>query len=147
MAGPLVVPPPPPGGPLPTQKTSEIIGTLRPTKVTQAQMLTLDCHHSANNFSNSNSTNPKLQSPPSISTTLANSALPHALTTPSYSIMPKKASKSKSSFPRNTGLILRASPIILPRSSTPAPKKTTASVTSPLTTTHFYAISGAILNL
>jgi len=33
MAGPLVVPPPPPPGP-PTQKTSEVIGTLRPTKVT-----------------------------------------------------------------------------------------------------------------
>ena len=35
MAGPLVVPPPPPGGPLPMQKTSEIIGTLRPTKVSR----------------------------------------------------------------------------------------------------------------
>ncbi|MCJ1357075.1 MAG: member of Set1p complex, histone methyl transferase [Icmadophila ericetorum] len=34
MAGPLVVPPPPPpGGPQPTQKTSEIIGNLRPTKL------------------------------------------------------------------------------------------------------------------
>jgi len=34
MAGPVVVPPPPPpGGPQPTQKTSDIIGTLRPTKL------------------------------------------------------------------------------------------------------------------
>lgn len=35
MAGPLVVPPapPPPGGPTPAQKTSEVIGTFRPTKV------------------------------------------------------------------------------------------------------------------
>ena len=32
MAGPLVVPPPPPGGPQLTQKTSEVIGTFRPTK-------------------------------------------------------------------------------------------------------------------
>ncbi|KAK4692182.1 COMPASS component SWD2, partial [Lecanoromycetidae sp. Uapishka_2] len=32
MAGPLVVPPPPPGGPPSTQKTSEVIGTFRPTK-------------------------------------------------------------------------------------------------------------------
>ena len=32
MGGPLVVPPPPPGGPNPTQKTSEVIGTFRPTK-------------------------------------------------------------------------------------------------------------------
>ena len=30
-----MVPPPPPGGPLPMQKTSEIIGTLRPTKVSR----------------------------------------------------------------------------------------------------------------
>ncbi|MCJ1258441.1 member of Set1p complex, histone methyl transferase [Lignoscripta atroalba] len=34
MAGPIVVPPPPPpGGPQPTQKTSDIIGNLRPTKL------------------------------------------------------------------------------------------------------------------
>ncbi|CAF9908010.1 member of Set1p complex, histone methyl transferase [Imshaugia aleurites] len=32
MAGPLVVPPPPPGGPQLTQKTSEVIGSFRPTK-------------------------------------------------------------------------------------------------------------------
>ena len=39
MAGPLVVPPPPPGGPLPMQKTSEVIGTLRPTKVPSIQFV------------------------------------------------------------------------------------------------------------
>ena len=146
MAGPLVVPPPPPGGPLPTQKTSEIIGTLRPTKVAQAQMPILDCCYSAKKSSNSNSTSPKLQSPPSTSTTLASFASPHALTTPSYYITPKKASKLKSSSPKNTALILPASRTILPPLSTPAPKKTTASVTSPLTTMHSYAIFGDTLN-
>ena len=41
MAGPLAVPPPPPGGPQPTQKTSDIIGSLRPTKVSHSGLILL----------------------------------------------------------------------------------------------------------
>lgn len=62
MAGPLVVPPPPPGGPQLTQKTSEVIGTFRPTKVS-----TIFPSFSPSP-TNSPSPETKLTSPPAIQT-------------------------------------------------------------------------------
>lgn len=62
MAGPLVIPPPPPppGGPQPTQKISDIIGTFRPVKVTKMDPETPEFYPTrSNGFSSSNSPNPK----------------------------------------------------------------------------------------
>lgn len=59
MAGPIAVPPPPPGGPLPTQKTSEVIGTFRATKVSliylPSQLVVLHFVGNLLGLSNSNS--------------------------------------------------------------------------------------------